>query len=50
MRNAGLDDLQPGIMIARRNNQPPQIYRGYHSNSRKQRGTKEPLDEVAGGE
>ena len=30
--------------------QQPQIYRWYHSNSRKQRGNKEPLDELEGRE
>ena len=42
--NAGLDESQVGIKIARRNNQQHQICR-YHSNGRKWRGTKEAVDE-----
>ena len=33
-----------------RKKQQPQICRRYHSNGRKQRGAKEPLDEGEGGE
>ena len=44
MRNAGLDELQAGLKIAGRNNQP-QICRWYHPNSRKWRGSREALDE-----
>ena len=49
MRNAGLDELQAGIKISGRNEQP-QICGRYHSNGRKQRGTKEPPDEGERGE
>ena len=49
MRNAGLDELQAGLKIAGRNNQP-QICRWYHPNSRKQRRTKGPLDGSERGE
>ena len=49
-RNARPDELQAGIKIGGRNNQQPQICRWYHSNGRKWRGTKEPLDEGDGGE
>ena len=47
MRNARLDELQAGIKIGGRN---VNNLRWYHSNGRKQRGTKEPLDEGEGGE
>ena len=50
MRNAGLDELQAGIKIGGRNIKNPQICGWYHSNGRKWRGTKEPLDEGEGGE
>ena len=40
MWNAGLDESQAGIKFARRNQQP-QVCRWYHSNGRKQRGTKD---------
>ena len=49
MQNARLDELQAGIKIVGRNKQP-QIWGWYHPNGRKQRGTKEPLDEGEGGE
>ena len=44
MRNARLDELE-----ARIKHQQSQICRRYHSNGRKQRGTKESLDEGEGG-
>ena len=50
MQNAGLDESQAIIKIARRNIQQPQIFRLYHSNGRKRRATKEPLDESERGE
>ena len=52
MQNARLDEEQAGIKIAERNinNQQPQICWWYHTHGRKQRGTKEPLDEGKGGE
>ena len=43
MQNAGLDEAQAGIKIAL-------IYRWHHPYGRKQRGTKEPLDEGDRGE
>ena len=46
MRNAGLDEAQAGIKIAGRNINNPR----YHPYGRKQRGTKEPLDEGERGE
>ena len=46
----GLDESQAIIKIARRNIQQPQIFRLYHSNGRKRRATKEPLDESERGE
>ena len=49
MRNTGLDELQTGINIDRRNTQQPQIWGWYHSNVKKSRGIKEPLDEDEGG-
>ena len=42
MRNAGLDEAQAGIKIARRNTNNLRYYR---LNGRQQRGTKETLDE-----
>ena len=48
MRNAGLDELQAGIKIGRRNINNPR-YRDL-SNGRKWRGTKKPLDEGEGEE
>ena len=42
MWNAGLDEAQAGIKIARRN---INNLRWHHPYGRKQRGTKEPLDE-----
>ena len=49
MRNARLAELQDGIKIGGRN--PDNLrYRWYHSNGRKQRVTKEPLDEGEGEE
>ena len=51
MRNAGLGELQAGIKIdGRKKHQQSQIHEWYHSNSRKQRGTKESFDEGEGGE
>ena len=50
MLNDELDEEKPGIKIARRNIQQPQIFRLYHSNGRKRRATKEPLDESERGE
>ena len=49
MRNAGLDELQAGNQNMWEKYQQPQICRQYHSNVRKQRGTKEHLDEGDGG-
>ena len=45
MRNARLDEAQAEIKIAGRNINDPQTCRWQHPYSRKQRGTKEPLDE-----
>ena len=50
MWNARLDESQAGIKIARRNINNLKICRRYHSNGRKWRGTKEPLDESKRGE
>ena len=50
MHNAGLDESQAGIKIAKLKNQQPQIYRWYHYNGRKQRETKEPPHEGKRGE
>ena len=49
MRNTGLDEAQAGIKIAERNNDNliMQMHQPY---GRKQRGTKEPLDESESGE
>ena len=49
MRSARLDELQDGIKIGGRNSDNLK-YRWYRSNGRKQRITKEPLDEGEGGE
>ena len=49
MRNARLDESQAGIKTARRN-MNNKICRWYHSNGRKWRGTKGPLDESEKGE
>ena len=46
MRNAGLEEAQAGIKIAGRN---INNLRWYYPNGRKQRGTKEPLDECERG-
>ena len=46
MRNAGLDEAQPGIKIAGKNINNVR----YRPCGRKQRGTKEPLDENESGE
>ena len=45
MQNARLDESEAGIKIARKN-----VNNLRHSNGRKQRGTKEPLDEGERGE
>ena len=50
MRSAGLDELQAGIKISERNINNLRYVDGNHSSGRKQRGTKEPLDEGEGGE
>ena len=50
MRNAGLDEAQPGIKIARRNINNVRYADGHHPYGRKQRRTKEPLDESEIGE
>ena len=59
MKNVRLDELQGEIKIGRRKkkkkdrrekHQQPQVCGWYHSHGRKQRGAKEPLDEVEGGE
>ena len=47
MRNARLDELKAGIKIGRRNINNLR-YADDHSNGRKRRGTKEPLDEGEG--
>ena len=49
MRNAGLEELQAGIKIARRNINNLR-YVDDHPYGRKRRGTKEPLDESERGE
>ena len=49
-QNARLDESQAGIKIVGKQYQQPQICRWYHSNGRKLRGTKEPLDEGERGE
>ena len=50
MQNTVQNELQAGVSIAGRNGQQPQIWGWYHSNGRKQRGTKKPLDEGGKGE
>ena len=50
MRNVRLDELQAGIKIGRRNINNLRYADDNNSNGRKQRGTKEPLDEGEGGE
>ena len=51
MQNAGLDESQDGIKIGRRNiNSIRYANDRYHSNGRKQGGTKKPLEEGEGGE
>ena len=49
-RNAGLDELQAGIKIARRNIKNLRYADDNHFSGRKQRGAKEPLDEGGRGE
>ena len=49
VQNARLDEAQTRIKIARRNIKP-QICKWNHPNDRKQKGTKEPLDESERGE
>ena len=50
MRNAGLDEAQTGIKIARRNINNLRYTDGITLNGRKRRRTKEPLDESERGE
>ena len=50
MRNAGLDEAPAGIKIAGINISTLQIYIWHHPYGRKQRGSKEPLDESERGE
>ena len=50
MWNAGLDEAQAGIKIARRNNNNLRYVDENHLYGRKRRGTKEPLDESEKGE
>ena len=50
MRNAGLDEAQAGIKIAGRNINNSQYADDTTPNGRKQRRTKEPLDESERGE
>ena len=45
MWNARLDEAKAGIKIAGRNNNNPTYANNTHSCDRKQRGTKEPLEE-----
>ena len=45
MRNAGLDETQAGIKIVRRNINNLRYADDNHPYGRKQRGSKEPLDE-----
>ena len=45
MRNAGLDEAQAGIKVAGRNINNLRYADDHHPYDRKQRGTKEPLDE-----
>ena len=49
MRNTGLEEAQAGIKISE-NYQWPQICRWHQPNGRKQRETKEPVDETERGE
>ena len=50
MRNAGLEEAQAGIKIAGRNINNLRYADDTTLNGRKQRGTKEPLDESERGE
>ena len=50
MRNAGLEEAQTGISIAKRNINKVLIRRGHHPYGRKCRGAKEPLDESERGD
>ena len=50
MRNAGLDEAQAGIKIAGRNINNLRHVDDNHHYGRKQRATKEPLDESERGE
>jgi len=50
MGNAGLDESQAGIKISGRSVNSLRYADDNHSNGRKQRGTKEPLDEGERGE
>ena len=50
MKNAGLDEAQTGIKIARRNINNLRYAEDTTPNGRKQRRTKEPLDESERGE
>ena len=50
MRSARLDEAQAEIKVAGRNINDPQTCRWHHPYGRKQRGTKEPLDEGKRGE
>ena len=50
IQNTRLDESQAGIKIAGRNIKKSQVYRWYHSNGRKWRRSKEPLDEGERGE
>ena len=45
MRNAGLEESQAGIKIARRNSNSIRYADDTNSNGTKRRGIKEPLDE-----
>ena len=45
MQNARLDESQVAIKTVRKNTKKSQALRWYDFNGRKQRGTKEPLDE-----
>ena len=50
MRNAGLDESKAGIKIAGGNTDNHRYADDSTLNSRKQRGTKEPLDKIEKGE
>ena len=50
MKNAGLDEAQAGIKIARRNINNLRYADDHRTYGRKRRGTKEPLDEGERGE